>query len=61
MRIGKLLQVVLAGLLTAGVLVSPLLTGDSRTLETGVKIADGGMPPPPECGLYDICRVSDNS
>ena len=61
MRIRRLLQVALAGLLFTGVALSPTFIGNSQVKENGVQVADGPWPLPDECGLYDICLVTDNS
>jgi hypothetical protein len=50
----------IAGLLLAGASISPAITGISVRKSNTVQVADG-WPPPEECGLYDICRVTVKS
>ena len=61
MNMQRLMQVALAAVLIAGVSLSPTFIGNSQVHENEVQVADGGWPPPDECGLYDICRVTENS
>lgn len=57
----RFLMIAIAGLLLTGASISPAMTGLSVTGSNSAKLADGGWPPPEECGLYDICRVTTQS
>ena len=60
MTMRRFLMIAIAGLLLAGASVSPAMTGISAAMQNSIQVAEG-FPPPPECGLYDICRVSENA
>jgi hypothetical protein len=47
----------IAALLASGVILPAGPTANSRLQGNAVILADGGDPPPPECGIYDICAV----
>ena len=58
MKVRKFLQVAFAALLIAGATQSPAFMSISNSQGSQTTLLDGGFPPPVECGLYDICRVS---
>lgn len=50
-----------AALLFAATSVSPAISGISMKNSSPVIVADGDMPSPGECGLFDPCRNSQTA
>ena len=61
MNFRRFLMLAIAGLVITGASLSPLFTISSQAPASTIQLADGDFPVPEECGLYDICRVAENS
>jgi hypothetical protein len=61
MYMRRFLMLAIASLVIAGAQLAPAITTTSQAKPDKIRLADGEFPPPEECGLYDICKVTANS
>ena len=61
MNMRRFVMLALLGLSIAGSQITPVFTAALARTHGETLLADGDMPPPEECGLMDICKVTTNS